>query len=73
MGLAAYPLLPDVRGADERPALLLADLVPERCQELEDRLVEAKWKDDKDYAGYSLLVSYLQLAEDFEWLDSELS
>jgi hypothetical protein len=43
-------------------------LVPERYEDLETRLVEARFRADKDYSGYSLSIPYVQLDADFEWL-----
>ncbi len=43
-------------------------LVPERYQELESRLVAARWRAEGDYSGYGLSIAYLSLDADFEGL-----
>ena len=42
--------------------------IPENHEGLEDRLVESKHKKHRDYAGYRICLSYIELDKDFEWL-----
>jgi hypothetical protein len=44
------------------------NLIPERYEQLEAELVEARFRDDKCYLGFCFSVSYVQLDADFEWL-----
>jgi hypothetical protein len=43
-------------------------VVPQNPELLEDRLVDSRHKKDRDYAGYSILLSYIELDSSFEWL-----
>ncbi len=43
-------------------------LIPEDRAGLEDQLVDSKDKKHRDYAGYQIQVSYIELDKNFEWL-----
>ncbi len=46
-------------------------LIPEEHAGLEDRLVDSEYRKDRDYAGYSIQLSYIDLDTAFEWLGAE--
>lgn len=43
-------------------------VIPEDYARVEARCIDTKTKKDRDYRGYELSVSYLQLDKDFDWL-----
>jgi hypothetical protein len=43
-------------------------LIPENYEELEGRCVDSKHRKDRDYAGYRIVLSYIELDKGFEWL-----
>jgi hypothetical protein len=43
-------------------------LRPQNYQLYEDTFIEASYKDDINYKGYCISVSYIQLDKDFEWI-----
>ncbi|MEN6451297.1 MAG: hypothetical protein ABFC96_12465 [Thermoguttaceae bacterium] len=45
-------------------------LMPEDRAGLEDRLVDSKDKKHRDYRGYQIQVSYIELDKNFEWLEA---
>lgn len=45
-------------------------LIPEDRAGLEDRLVDSKGKKHRDYRGYQLQVSYIELDKNFQWLEA---
>jgi len=46
-------------------------VVPERYGELEQELIQARFTADPEYSGYELSISYVQLDEDFQWLNAD--
>lgn len=45
-------------------------VIPENYEELEARVVDSKHRKDRDYAGYRIFLSYIELDKDFEWLEA---